>query len=442
MLDLSAGTQMIILFFVLVLIRVPVAFSLALSAMAAMYIMGFGLDMVGDLIVSGIAKYSLLAIPFFILAGNIMGITGIAEKMINFFRTLVGGLPGGMGLVGTVVCLFWGAVSGSGPASVAAIGPLIIRGMVADGYSRAFAAGLVCTGAALSLIIPPSIGLVIYGILAGTSISDLFLAAILPGLMLGLLMLCALPFARLSATPPSASESASADAAFLRAVGEGSGLPYATRLLRAFREAFWGLLTPVVILGGIYGGLFTPTEAAIVATVFAMFVGFFIYRTLSPRALFACVAASAGSSAVVMLVVAFASLFGWVVVVDGLVGDYSDALLGISHSPWVIVLMMLVILLLAGMFMDAITIMFITLPIFMPVVQQLGLDPTWFGVALMTALSIGLITPPVGINLFVAANITGLPLGQIARGVIPFLIVSLIGLLIVAYVPAISLIAL
>ncbi|NRB57687.1 MAG: TRAP transporter large permease subunit [Salinicola sp.] len=179
MLDLSAGTQMIILFFVLVLIRVPVAFSLALSAMAAMYVMGFGLDMVGDLIVSGIAKYSLLAIPFFILAGNIMGITGIAEKMINFFRTLVGGLPGGMGLVGTVGCLFWGAVSGSGPASVAAIGPLIIRGMVADGYSRAFAAGLVCTGAALSLIIPPSIGLVIYGILAGTSISDLFLAAIL-----------------------------------------------------------------------------------------------------------------------------------------------------------------------------------------------------------------------------------------------------------------------
>lgn len=441
MLDLSAGTQMIILFFVLVLIRVPVAFSLALSAMAAMYVMGFGLDMVGDLIVSGIAKYSLLAIPFFILAGNIMGITGIAEKMINFFRTLVGGLPGGMGLVGTVVCLFWGAVSGSGPASVAAIGPLIIRGMVADGYSRAFAAGLVCTGAALSLIIPPSIGLVIYGILAGTSISDLFLAAILPGLMLGVLMLCALPFAKLM-PPPTAGESAAADTSFRQVVERGDGQPYAKRLLRSFREAFWGLLTPVVILGGIYGGLFTPTEAAIVATVFAMFVGFFVYRTLSLRSLFACVAESAGSSAVVMLVVAFASLFGWVVVVDGLVSDYSDALLGVSQSPWVIVLMMMIILLLAGMFMDAITIMFITLPIFMPVVQQLGLDPTWFGVALMTALSIGLITPPVGINLFVAANITGLPLGRIARGVVPFLIVSLIGLLIVTYVPTISLIAL
>ncbi|OHY98260.1 TRAP transporter large permease [Salinicola sp. MIT1003] len=438
MMDWSAGTQMIVLFFVLVLIRVPVAFSLALSAMAAMYQMGFGLDMVGDLIVSGIAKYSLLAIPFFILAGNIMGITGIAEKMINFFRTLVGSLPGGMGLVGTVVCLFWGAVSGSGPASVAAIGPLIIRGMVADGYSRAFSAGLVCTGAALSLIIPPSIGLVIYGILAGTSISDLFLASIVPGLMLGCLMLCALPFARLLPTP-STGESAKDEESFQRLFDLGTDLPYATRLIKSFREAFWGLLTPVVILGGIYGGIFTPTEAAIVATVFAMFVGFFIYRTLSPSSLFSCVVASAGSSAVVMLVVAFASLFGWVVVVDGLVSDYSDALLNISSSPWIVVLMMLVILLLAGMFMDAITIMFITLPIFMPVVQQLNLDPTWFGVALMTALSIGLITPPVGINLFVAANITNLPLGTIARGIVPFLIVSLVGLLILAYVPSISL---
>ncbi|SDO12381.1 TRAP transporter large permease [Vreelandella arcis] len=438
MMELTSGTQMIVLFFVFVLLRVPVAFSLALSAMYAMYQMDFGLDMVGDLIISGIAKYSLLAIPFFILAGNIMGITGIAGKMINFFRILVGSLPGGMGVVGTVVCLFWGAVSGSGPASVAAIGPLIIRGMVADGYSRPFAAGLVCTGAALSLIIPPSIGLVIYGILAQTSISDLFLASIVPGLMLGCLMLCALPFAKLS--PLTDADPTSEEALNLYGDSEADNtISYGKRLAYAFKDAFWGLLTPVVILGGIYGGVFTPTEAAIVATVYAMFVGFVVYRSLSFRALFTSVVDSAGSSAVVMLVVAFASLFGWVVVVDGLVSNYSDALLGISDSTWMIVLVMMLILLLTGMFMDAITIMFITLPIFLPVIDSLGLDPTWFGVALMTALSIGLITPPVGINLFVAANITQLPLGKIALGVLPFLLVSLIGLLLITYMPSLSL---
>lgn len=436
--DLSNGSQMIILFFVFVLLRIPVAFSLALSSIFAMYQMGFGLGLVGDLIISGVAKYSLLAIPFFILAGNVMGVTGIAERMIRFFRTLVGGLPGGMGLVGTVVCLFWGAVSGSGPASVAAIGPLIIQGMQADGYSRPFAAGLVCTGAALSLIIPPSIGLVVYGVLAETSISDLFVASVLPGIFMGLLMICALPFARFF--PKTKYDSQGEEIkSIMNFSEEGKKDPYGYRLRKSFADAFWGLLTPVVILGGIYGGLFTPTEAAIVATVYSIFVGFFIYRSLSLKSFLVSIAASARSSSVVMLVVAFASLFGWVVVTDGLVGEYSSALLNVSSSDWIIVLVMMLVLLLAGMFMDAITIMFITLPVFLPVVEGIGLDKTWFGVALMTALSIGLITPPVGINLFVAANITHLPLGKISLGVLPFLLMSLAGLLLITYMPSLTL---
>lgn len=207
MFELSVGTQMVLLFFVLMFIRLPVAFALGLSALYAMWSMGFGLDLVGDLIASGIVKFSLLAIPFFILAGILMGSVGIAERMIRFFRILVGGLPGGMGVVGTVVCLFWGAVSGSGPASVAAIGPLIIKGMEEDGYSPHFAAGLVCTGAALSIVIPPSIGLVIYGVIAETSISELFIAAIVPGLLLGALMLLTLPFATHYTSQPASSPS-------------------------------------------------------------------------------------------------------------------------------------------------------------------------------------------------------------------------------------------
>ncbi|MDP5307799.1 TRAP transporter large permease [Paracoccus spongiarum] len=426
--EIGAGGLMVALFFLLLVLRVPVAFALGLSALAAMWQLGFGLDLVGDLLTAGIGKFSLLAIPFFILAGNLMGRLGIADRMIRFFRVLVGGLPGGMGLVGTVVCLFWGAVSGSGPASVAAIGPMIVRSMEEDGYSRAFAAGLVSTGAAMSIVIPPSIGLVIYGVLAETSIADLFIAAILPGILCGVLMLAALPFGR------------ARDAGATRALSPDPypGLRYRQALRRSFVDSFWGLMTPVVILGGIYSGVFTPTEAAIVASVYALLVGGLAYRTLTLRGLYDCLADSAAGSSVVMLVVAYAGLFGWVVTVDDLIGQYSGALLGLSQNQWVILAVIMLILLIAGMFMDAVTIMFICLPIFLPVMRQLGWNPVWFGVLVMVNLAIGLFTPPVGINLYVAANITRLPLERVARGVLPFLVTSLVGLTLIAAFPGLT----
>ncbi len=432
LLGISAGTEMVIVFFLLLALRVPVAFSLGLSAMYAMWQIGFGLELAGDLIATGITKFSLLAIPFFILAGTLMGSLGIAERMIRFFRALVGGLPGGMGVVGTVVCLFWGAVSGSGPASVAAIGPMLIKGMEQDGYDRAYAAGLVCTGAALSIVIPPSIGLVIYGVIAETSISQLFIAAIIPGVFMGLTMLVVLPFARRRGAPVGSPslEALIADPH----VGE----PQGRRLWLTFRDSFWGLMTPVVILGGIYSGIFTPTEAALVATVYALAVGGLAYRTLTLRRLYDALGDAAASSAVVMLVVAYASLFGWVVTVDDLVGSYSRALLGLSSNEWVILAVIVLILLLAGMFMDAVTVMFISLPIFLPVVRELGWDPVWFGVLMMVNLAIGLITPPVGINLYVAANVTRLSIEQVARGSVPFLLASLVGLAVIAAVPSMS----
>ncbi|MFG6667303.1 TRAP transporter large permease [Halomonas sp. HNIBRBA4712] len=435
--SLSSGSQMILVFFLLLFLRVPVAFSLGLSAIYAMWHMGFGLDLAGDLIATGITKFSLLAIPFFILAGTLMGRLGIADRMIRFFRVLVGGLPGGMGVVGTVVCLFWGAVSGSGPASVAAIGPMIIKGMEEDGYRKSYAAGLVCTGAALSIVIPPSIGLVIYGVIAETSISKLFLAAIIPGLMMGGLMMLTLPWGRVKKSP-------------LGDVGKPSVLSmgdnpyaqsaYATRLWASFKDSFWGLLTPVVILGGIYAGVFTPTEAALVATVYALLVGAIIYKTLNIKKLYEAVSDAAASSAVVMLVVAYASLFGWVVTVDDLVGTYSSLLLGMSDNEWVILLVIMLILLIIGMFMDAVTVMFISLPVFLPIVHQLGWDPVWFGVLVMINLSIGLITPPVGINLYVAANVTGLSIEKIARGTLICVGACLVGLVLVAFFPQISMV--
>ncbi|WP_245826420.1 TRAP transporter large permease [Rhodobacter aestuarii] len=430
---LATGTEMVLLFFILLALRVPVAFSLGLSAIYAMWQMGFGLDLVGDLISAGITKFSLLAIPFFILAGTLLGTLGIAERMIRFFRVLIGSVPGGMGLVGTVVCLFWGAVSGSGPASVAAIGPMIIKGMEEDGYPRAYSAGLVCTGAALSIVIPPSIGLVIYGVIAETSISSLFLAAILPGIFMGLMMLLTLPFAKTKGAAVSSK------------LQELSPMPYAghaypRRLMLAFKDSFWGLMTPVVILGGIYSGMFTPTEAALVATVYALLVGGLAYGTLTLKGLYAALTNAAASSAMVMLVVAYASLFGWVVSVEDLVGSYSGALLGLSENEAVILLVIMVILLIAGMFMDAVTVMFICLPIFLPVARELEWDLVWFGVLMMVNLAIGLITPPVGINLYVAANVARLPIERIAKGTLPFLLVCLIGLVVIAAFPALSLV--
>ncbi|MBU3029221.1 TRAP transporter large permease [Paracoccus marinaquae] len=426
--EIGAGSLMVGLFFLFLILRVPVAFALGLSALAAMWQLGFGLDLVGDLLTAGIGKFSLLAIPFFILAGNLMGRLGIADRMIRFFRVLVGGLPGGMGLVGTVVCLFWGAVSGSGPASVAAIGPIIIRSMEEDGYSRAFAAGLVSTGAAMSIVIPPSIGLIIYGVLAETSIADLFIAAIIPGIVCGVLMLAALPFGRASG--------ATATRALIP--DPYPGLAYGAALWRVFIDSFWGLMTPVVILGGIYSGIFTPTEAAVVASVYALAVGGLVYRTLTLPGLYECLSDSAAGSSVVMLVVAYAGLFGWVVTVDDLIGQYSGALLGLSSNQWVILAVIMLVVLVAGMFMDAVTIMFICLPIFLPVMRELQWDPVWFGVLIMINLAIGLITPPVGINLYVAANITRLPLERVARGALPFLLTSLIGLVVIAAFPVLT----
>ncbi|WP_252737429.1 TRAP transporter large permease [Citreicella sp. C3M06] len=430
--DVSAGTQMLILFATLLLIRVPVAFSLGISAMYAMWQMGFGLDMVGDLISSGITKFSLLAIPFFILAGMLMGTAGLADRMVRFFRILIGSLPGGMGVVGVVVSLFWGAVSGSGPASVAAIGPMIMRGMVEDGYSRAYAAALVCTGAALSIVIPPSIGLVVYGVIAEVSIGKLFIAAILPGLVMGVMMLATLPFARRGA-PEAQGRLAARNARELAL----SDAPWIAQLWQSFRDAFWGLLTPVVILGGIYVGIFTPTEAAVVAAVYAIVLGF-AYRTLTLSSLMIAVQDAARASAVVMMVVTFASLFGWVVTVDDVVGKYSEALLSFSHAPFLVLMVMALVLLVAGMFMDAITIMFICLPIFLPVVHEMGWDPVWFGIFLSITLAIGLFTPPVGINLFVAANITGLTLERIAGAALPFLLTAIIGIAVVGAWPGLT----
>lgn len=420
MFDFSPGIWMVIVFFVLMAIRVPIAFSIGLSSFLALYLSGFGFGMVADLLFANVAKFSLLAIPFFILAGVIMGELGLATRIIYFVQVLVGNFKGGLAVVTTVVALFWGAVSGSGPASVAAIGPFLIKGMDDEKYDKGFATALTCTAAALAIVIPPSISLVVYGVLAETSIAELFLAAVIPGMVVGFSI---------------------AAYAWYRSYREGWGGSAAYNradLWKAFKDAFWALLTPVIILGGIYGGVFTPTEAAIVATVYALFVGGVVYRNLTWKKLYTMLVNATVSSSVVMVVVAFAGVFGWVMAVEGLVESFSRALLSLSTNPYVIILVINIILLMAGMLMDAITITYIALPVLLPVIRYFGWDPVWFGVLMSVNLAIGLVTPPVGINLYVGANTARISFERVASSVIPFVLAAIVGMLIVAYVPALS----
>ncbi|WP_324716129.1 TRAP transporter large permease [Carboxydochorda subterranea] len=408
-------------FGLLVALQVPIAFALGLSGAAVLYTTQMGFRMLADLMFANIAKFSLLAIPFFILAGVIMGETGIAERIVRFVKLLVGQAVGGLAVVTVLVGMFWGAVSGSGPASVAALGPILIPAMGKEGYERSFATSITCMAAALAIVIPPSIALVVYGVLAETSIARLFLAGIVPGVLVGLFLI--------------------GYAVWLsRKHGWRGGTRGSWRdLWIAGKDAFWGLLTPAIILGGVYGGVVTPTEAAVVAVMWGLFVGGVIYRTLTVAKLYRILVEAATSSAVVMLVVAFAGVFAWVMATQGIVDRMAQALLSIASNPVTALLVINLLLLILGMLMDAISIMYITLPILLPVARHFGWDPVWFGLVVTVNLAIGLVTPPVGINLYVGAHIAGVPFDRLASRVWPIVAVSVAALLLLTYVPEITL---
>lgn len=408
-------------FAVLLALQVPVGFALGLSGLAVLYTSNFGFGMVGDLIFANIAKFSLLAVPFFILAGIIMGEVGIAERIIRFIQLLVGRLVGGLAVVTVLVGIFWGAVSGSGPASVAALGPFLIPAMDKAGYDRAFATAVTCAAAALAIVIPPSIALVIYGVLAETSIARLFLAGVIPGIIVGLFLI------------------AVAVAVSWKRGWRGTHTGTWREILQAGKDAFWGLLTPVIILGGVYGGAVTPTEAAVVAVAYGLFVGGVIYRKLTWAKFYRILVDSAVSSSVVMLVVAFAGIFAWVMATQSIVDRLAAALLSISSNPAITLLVINVLLLILGMLMDAISIMYITLPILLPLMRFFGWDPVWFGLIVTVNLAIGLITPPVGINLYVGANVAGLPFDTLAAKVWLIVVAAVAALILLMYVPEITL---
>lgn len=409
------------LFFFLLFLGVPILTSAGITALLFVWHLGLGIDMFSANFFSNIAKFPLLAIPFFILAGFIMDRVGLSRRLVNLLALLVGPIPGGLGIVAILSCVLFGAVSGTGPADTAAIGAVMIPAMVKRGYHKPFAAALVASAATTDVLIPPSLAFVLYGVITETSIGGLFAAGMLPGLLMGLVLV--VPVYLIS-----------------KKRGYG-GDRWGTRaeIWKAFKDATFGLLAPVIILGGIYGGFFTPTEAAIVAAIYGFAVGGFIYRNLTVKVFYEVVRDSALSSGILMIIVAFAGLLGWTGSTLGVMEKAAAAMLTVSTDPFWVLMMINGILLIAGCLMDGVSIWYIFTPIMIPIIKYFNWDFMWFGVVMALNLSIGTITPPVALNLFVASNLANISMETISKAVLPFFLALLVALLITGYVPWLSL---
>lgn len=407
-------------FFLLLFMNMPIAFALGISSLATLMYEGLPLLPVASNLYAATSKFVLLAIPFFILGGNVMDKSGISGQLIDFARTLVGHRRSGMALVTVIVACFFAAISGSGPATVAALGMILIPAMTNVGYDKSDSAALVSASGATGIIIPPSITFVIYGSITGKSVGELFASGIIPGILMGVLLILAMMFTYRGR--------------------ELKLLPRATgrERLRAFVKAIPGLLMPVIILGGIYGGFFTPTEAAAVAAIYGIIVGF-ITRRLKLRDLWDLLVDSVSQTAVVMLIVGTASLFSYALTLTGIASDASSALIDISGgNKYIFLLIVNVILLIAGCFIDANSAMYIIVPILTPVAAALNIDLVHLGCIMVFNLAVGLVTPPVGVNLYVGCGIANIKLKSICKSVMPLIVAAIIALLLVTYLEPIS----
>ena len=414
-------------FFVFLILGIPIGICLGLSSICAILYSGTSLTIVATNMYSGISKFLLLAIPFFVLSGNIMAKAGISKRLIRFVDTCVGHKKGGIAIVCVIVACFFGAISGSGPATVAALGMVLIPAMIErGGFSAPFSTALMATSSSIAIVIPPSIAFVVYASITGVSIADMFTAGIFPGILMGVaLVIVVLLEAKKHNIQPTQKKAT------------------AKERWDAFKDAFWGFLMPVIILGGIYGSVFTPTEAAAVSVVYGLFVGIFIYKEIKLKDLWDLMVDSAKTTGGIMLIVASASLFSFVCTKFGIAQAASDLLGSVAHNQFVFLLIVNIIFLIAGCFIDANSAMYIFIPIMLPVCKALGYDLVAFGIVATVNLAIGQVTPPVGVNLFVAISVKlkkgmEVTIQQISKAVMPMIAASVAVLLLITYVPQIS----
>lgn len=422
------GLVLLGIFILLLVLGAPIAICLGMSSVAAILVQGAGkpldaiMSVLPRLCSSASSKFVLLAIPFFILSGNVMEKAGISGRLINLAEKCLGHIKGGMAIVCVVVSCFFAAISGSGPATVAALGLIMIPALVKAGYPAAFSCALMAAGGAIGVVIPPSITFVVYGSIADASITSLFMAGMVPGLLMGAGLIAA--------------------ALVLGRRLDLKVMPRATKKERwqAFKDAFWGLLMPVIILGGIYGGILTPTEAAAVSVFYGLIVGIFIYKEIDFKKTVDILIDSCSTTATVMFITMGATLFAYVLTRARLDLAIKGFMLNVTGGNVILFFLIVnIVLLIAGCFLDSTSALYIFTPLFAPVALELGIHPIHLGVVMIVNLAIGLFTPPVGVNLYVACGIGSIKIEEISKGIIPCLIAELAILLLVTYIPGISL---
>ncbi len=401
------------------LLGIPISFSLGATTLAGLLGMGLPLEVIVQRMFTGVDNFALVAIPLFILAGNLMAAGGISKRITIFSEALVGHWPGGLGMVAIVASMIFAAVTGSAIAATAAIGALLISEMISKGYSPAYSAALVATSGSIGPIIPPSIPLVVYGVIVGTSIAKLFMGGVVPGLFMGfLLMLFNWMLSRRRGYVGREKRSTAAE------------------LRKGLKDAILALLMPVIIIGGIVGGVFTPTESAAIAVGYALLLGGVVYRELSWRKICEAFMDAAVMNGVILTVLMTASLFIWFMTVKMIPQSVTQSLMNVITSKWGALMVMNIVLLIAGTFIDTISALTIFVPLFLPLVKAFGIDLVHFGVVVAVNLTIGMCTPPLGVCLFVACGIAKTTLREMFRDLVYLLIPLLLLLLLITYVPA------
>ena len=413
---------MFVFFFALALLGFPIAYSLGFAVIAPLLITGnLTLNTAGSWMLQGINSFPLLACPFFILAGNLMEGGGISRRLVDVAKTLIGNVPGGLGMVAAVACVFFGDISGAGPATLAAIGGIMIPEMIAAGYSAGWSAALCATAGCIGIFIPPSVALINYAVIAETSIADQLLSAIIPGLLTAF-FICIYAFYT----------------GKKRNYGGGEKFSF-QNFIEALKRGIWPLLMPVLILGGIYGGFFTPTEAAAVGCGYAFFVGVFITKELTWDRLKNIMVRSTSSAATIMLIIAVASAFGKMLTIGQLPATMVNFILSHDVSKGMFLLIVMVMLLIAGTFMDQISTVLILTPMLLPIATALGINPIHFGALMVVNITFGMLTPPLGVHLFMGCGIAKIKFKDIIKEMPMFLLICLVVIILTTYIPEVSL---
>ncbi len=407
---------------VCLVLTVPIGFSLGIASLAyILYTKQLTFGFIAQNLVTGCDSFPIMAIPFFVFAGELMGGGGISRRLLNVANVFFGRIRGGLAIVTVVVCMFFAAISGSGPATVAAVGGMVVPTMMQKGYDRKFVLALIAAAGSIGVIIPPSIPMVVYSVTTNSSVSKLFLAGFLPGLLIGLVLIGYSYFFAVSRGY------------------KGDDEPFSSKkALKEVKDSIWALLSPVIILGGIYGGIFTPTEAAAVSVIYSLIIGCLVYKELDLKQLMAVTRNACETTATILIVIGCAAGFSKVLTLGRIPTTVATFLTTMTDSKILILLLINVLLLIVGCFMETLCAIMILAPILFPVVTALGVDVTHFGIIMVVNLAIGFITPPLGVNLFVASRVGETTLDDVIKGIIPFLAVMIIVLLVITYIPAIS----